>query len=155
MPHDIIDNRESYLADAVRPLLNQSVRGHFAVGYFFLSGFKAIAKELEKVAELRLLIGNTSNRATVEQLAEGHASREAIIAKQREGEFLNAQQRAKLVAEGERKVRERLERLDQTDEDQALVEQLVRLISEDRLKVKVYTRNRLHAKAYIFDYAIP
>src|SRR2546427_5644918 len=33
-----------------------------------------------------------------------------------------------------------------------LVEQLVRLISEDRLKVKVYTRNRLHAKAYIFDY---
>ncbi len=115
MQHDIIDNRESYLADAVRPLLNESVRGHFAVGYFFLSGFKAIAKELEKVTELRLLIGNTSDRATVEQLAEGYASREAIIAKQREGEFLNAQQRAKLVAEGEQKIRERLERLDQTD----------------------------------------
>jgi hypothetical protein len=62
MQDDIIDNRESYLADAVRPLLNQSVRGHFAVGYFFLSGFKAIAKELKKVAELRLLIGNTSDR---------------------------------------------------------------------------------------------
>jgi len=152
MPHDIIDNRESYLADAVRPLLNQSARADFAVGYFFLSGFKAIAKELEKISELRLLIGNTSDRATVEQLAEGHASREAILAKQRESEFLNAQQRAKLVAEGERKMRERLERLDQTDEDQALIEQLVRLISEDRLKVKVYTRNRLHAKAYIFDY---
>jgi len=150
--HDIIDNRESYLADAVRPLLIQSVRGHFAVGYFFLSGFKAISKELEAVQEVRLLIGNTTDRATVEQLAEGHASREAIVAKQREGEFLNAQQRAKLVAEGEREIRERLERLDQTDEDQALLEQLVRLISEDRLKVKVYTRSRLHAKAYIFDY---
>ena len=152
MPHDIIDNRGSYLADAVRPLLSQSVRAHFAVGYFFLSGFKAIARELDKVQEVRLLIGNTSDRATVEQLAEGHASREAIAAKQREGEFLNAQQRAKLVAEGEREIRERLERLDQTDEDQALVEQLVRLISEDRLKVKVYTRSRLHAKAYLFDY---
>jgi len=35
MPHDIIDNRELYLADAVRPLLNQSVRGHFVVGYFY------------------------------------------------------------------------------------------------------------------------
>jgi len=152
MPHDIIDNRESYLADAVRPLLNESVRAHFAVGYFFLSGFKAIAKELEKVQELRLLIGNTTDRATVEQLAEGHASREAILAKQREGEFLNAQQRAKLVQEGERKIRERLERLDQSDEDQALLEQLVRLISEGRLKVKVFTRSRPHAKAYIFDY---
>jgi hypothetical protein len=40
---------------------------------------------------------------------------------QREGEFLNAQQRARLVAEGERRIRERLERLDQTDEDQALI----------------------------------
>src|SRR5438034_7561120 len=152
MPHDVIDNRESYLSDAVRPLLGESVRAHFAVGYFFLSRFKAIASELEKVQELRLLMGNTSDRATIEQLAEGHTSREAIVAKQREGEFLNAQQRAKLVAEGERKIRERLERLDQTDDDQALVGQLVRLISEDRVKVKVFTRGRLHAKAYIFDY---
>jgi hypothetical protein len=47
MPHDIIDNRALHLADAVRSLLNQSVRGHFAVGYFFLNGFDAIAKELE------------------------------------------------------------------------------------------------------------
>jgi len=46
MPHDIIDNRESYLAHAVRPLQNESVRAHFAVGYVFLSGFKAIATEL-------------------------------------------------------------------------------------------------------------
>jgi phosphatidylserine/phosphatidylglycerophosphate/cardiolipin synthase-like enzyme len=152
MPHDIIDNRELHLADAVRPLLTESVRAHFAVGYFFLSGFKAIADQLATVQELRLLIGNTSDRATIEQLAEGHASREAIIAHQREGEFLNAQQRAKLVAEGERRIRERLERLDQTDEDQALITQLVRLISEGKLKVKVFTRARLHAKAYIFDY---
>ncbi len=124
------------LADAVRPLLDQPVHAHFAVGYFFLSGFKAIAGELDRVQELRLLIGNTSDRATIEQLAEGHASREAIIAKQREGEFLNARQKAKLMAEGERQVRARLERLDQTDEDQALVTHLVRPISENRLKTE-------------------
>jgi len=47
MPRDIIDSRNSYLAEAVQPLLNESVRTHFAVGYFFLSGFKAIAKQLE------------------------------------------------------------------------------------------------------------
>ena len=81
MPHDIIDNRDLHLDDAVRPLLNQSVRAHFAVGYFFLSGFKAIAKELENVQELRLLIGNTSNQETIERLAEGNASRESILAR--------------------------------------------------------------------------
>jgi phosphatidylserine/phosphatidylglycerophosphate/cardiolipin synthase-like enzyme len=152
MPHDIIDNQGVFLGDAVRPLLDQSERAHFAVGYFFLSGFKAIAPQLEKIQELRLLIGNTSDRSTVEQLAEGHASRQAIIARQREGQFLNSQQRGKLVAEGVQRIRERLERLEQTDEDQALIGQLVRLIANDRLKVKVYTRSRLHAKAYIFDY---
>lgn len=78
MPDDIIDNRELHLVDAVRPLLSESVRAHFAVGCFFLSGFKAIAGQLATVQELRLLIGNTSDRATIEQLAEGHASREAI-----------------------------------------------------------------------------
>lgn len=51
MLHDIIDNRESFLGDAVRPLLAQSERAHFAVGFFFFSGFKAIASELEKVRE--------------------------------------------------------------------------------------------------------
>lgn len=152
MPHDIIDNQTSYLGDAVRPLLEQSQFAHFAVGYFFLSGFKAIAAELEKVQQLRLLIGNTSNQSTIEQLAEAHASREFIAARLKEAEFQNAKQRAELVDEGEERIRERLERLDQTDEDEALAKQLIRLISEHRMRVRIFTRGRLHAKAYIFDY---
>lgn len=152
MPHDIIDNRETFLADAVRPLLTQSERAHFAVGFFFLSGFKAIAKELETVRELRLLVGNTSSRETLEQLAEAHQPPAAIQARQRDAEFLSPKQRAALVAAAARKIRQRLERLDPTDEDQALVAQLHRLIRDERLKVRVYTRSRLHAKAYIFDY---
>jgi superfamily II DNA or RNA helicase len=152
MPHDIIDNRETPLGAAVCPLLSQSERAHFAVGFFFLSGFKAIARELETVKELRLLIGNTSNRETLEQLVEAHQTPAAIHARQRAAQFLSAKQRAALVEAAACKVRKRLERLDPTDEDQALVAQLHRLIREERLKVRVYTRGRLHAKAYIFDY---
>ncbi len=152
MPHDIIDNREAFLGDAVRPLLTQSERAYFAVGFFFLSGFKAIARELDKVGELRLLIGNASDRETVEQLAEAHRPIAAIHAQQREAEFLSAKQRAARIALAAQRIRSRLERLDSSDEDQALVAQLCRLIRENRLKVKVYIRGRLHAKAYIFDY---
>jgi len=47
MPHDIIDNRELHLADAVGPLITESVRAYFAVGYVFLCGFKAIAYQRE------------------------------------------------------------------------------------------------------------
>jgi len=42
--------------------------------------------------------------------------------------------------------------MDQTDEGEALVRLLIRMIEEKRLKVRVYTKGRLHAKAYIFDY---
>jgi hypothetical protein len=41
MQHDIIDNRESYLADAVRPLLNESVR---ALNVFTVTPRTAYAK---------------------------------------------------------------------------------------------------------------
>jgi hypothetical protein len=42
--------------------------------------------------------------------------------------------------------------MDQTDEGEELVHTLVRMIEEERLKVRVYTKGRLHSKAYIFDY---
>jgi superfamily II DNA/RNA helicase len=49
-------------------------------------------------------------------------------------------------------IRSAIELMDQTDEAQAVVTTLVRMVEEKRLKVKVYTKGRLHAKAYIFDY---
>jgi hypothetical protein len=42
--------------------------------------------------------------------------------------------------------------MDQTDEAQELVAGLMRMIEEKRLKVRVFTKGRLHAKAYICDY---
>jgi len=150
MPNDIIDNQEAHLADAINQLLSQSQRAHFAVGYFFISGFKAIAEKLVNIHELRLLIGNTSDRATIEQLAEAHQSELSINEHLRDKQFQSAKQKNQVLLASQQSLRERLERMDQTNEDQALIEQLLRLVSEKKLKVKVYTRGRLHAKAYIF-----
>ena len=44
--------------------------------------------------------------------------------------------------------------MDQTDETQSLLTALARMIEEGRVKVRVYTKGRLHAKAYIFDYGL-
>jgi hypothetical protein len=46
MPHDIIDNRTRELAPEINNFLADSIRTHFAVGYFFLSGFQAIAEHM-------------------------------------------------------------------------------------------------------------
>lgn len=63
--HDIIDNRNERLVDHINKILGSTEAARFAVGYFFLSGLKSIAKKLAGVKELRLLIGNTTNRDTI------------------------------------------------------------------------------------------
>ncbi len=151
MQHDIIDNRERKLAGSVKPLLSESERAKFAVGYFFISGFKLIAPELENLAELRLLVGSVSDHETVEQLAETHTAAQ-LLDRVRKREFANRAERAQAVAKVGEIVRGRIVCLSQTDEDERLIALLLQLIEEGRFKVRVYTKSRLHAKAYIFDY---
>jgi len=153
--HDIIDNRTEKLVDHILTILPQSERARFAVGYFFISGLSALGKSLDSIKELRLLIGNTSNLKTIEMLAEGQGRLDLV------NESLDEIRYAKSVKQRERasstaiNLRESLEVMDQTDEAEALTRSLVRMIEEKRLKVKVYTRGRLHAKAYIFDWSQP
>ncbi|MEP7288448.1 MAG: helicase-related protein [Chloroflexota bacterium] len=149
---DIIDNRNKKLVDEINSHLNQSGAAHFAVGYFFLSGFEAIAAQLNDLGELRLLIGNTTNQQTIEQLAEGYRRLElvnTVIEGQVYRKRTEAKQWATQTAEN---IRAGIEVMDQTDEAEQLVATLARMIEDKRLKVRIYTKGRLHAKAYIFDH---
>src|SRR4030066_1002122 len=76
--HDIIDNRNEKLVDHINRILGSTGAARFAVGYFFLSGLTSIAEKLAKVKELHLLIGNTTNRETLEQMAEGYRRLELV-----------------------------------------------------------------------------
>ncbi len=152
MPHDIIDNRHERLVDHIRRILPGSQSAKFALGYFFLSGLEAVADQLSNVQELRLLIGNTSNRETIEQIAEGYRRLEEV---QRAVEAMAYPKRVEMELAAETTavhIGQATALMDQTDEVEQLVGTLVRLIEEGRLKVRVYTKGRLHAKAYIFDY---
>jgi len=151
MPHDIIDNRTREMAPEINALLADSVRAHFAVGYFFLSGFEAIAARIPHLDGLRLLIGNVTNRQTVEQLVEGYhhlATTRRAVRRQR----MASAQAPVIRAETADSIQATLELMDQTDETQALVLSLADLIIQGKIQVRVYTRGRLHAKAYIFDF---
>lgn len=77
--HDIIDNRTERLVDHLTLMLGTSERARFAVGYLFLSGLTSVAKRLLNLKELRLLIGNTTNRETVEMLAEGYRVESVLV----------------------------------------------------------------------------
>jgi len=150
--HDIIDNRNEQLLEHIWLILSSTERAHFAVGYLFLSGLKPIREQLEKLTEIRLLIGNTTNRETLETLAEGYKRLDLLQDVAEDWLYQKRvvmQQAAQETAEN---LRDAVALMDQTDEDEATVRTVLRLIEEKRLQVRVYTKGRLHAKAYIFDY---
>lgn len=150
--HDIIDNRNQKLVDQINCILDSSSSAHFAVGYFFLSGFTAIAERLNNIKELRLLIGNTTNRETIEQIAQGYRQLELIADKVESQTYPKRAEIKRMESETAANIRSSIELMDQTDEAETLVKNLVQMIEEKRLHVKVYTKGTLHAKAYIFDY---
>ena len=152
MTHDIIDNRNEKLIEHVHLILDSTERARFAVGYFFLTGFTSIAKELRNLTELRLLIGNTSTRETIEQLAEGYRELSAIENATEDLAYSNRAKRRERANETAENLKVCIDIMPQTDESEQLIRTLVDMIISKRLKVRVYTKGRLHAKAYIFDY---
>jgi superfamily II DNA/RNA helicase len=153
--HDIIDNRNEKLVDHIKQILQSSERAKFAVGYFFLSGFEAIGKSLESIKELCLLIGNTSTRETIEQISEGYKRLELAQDRIEDLAYAKRIERKQRAENTARNLKETIEVMDQTDEAEGLIFSLIKMIEEQRLKVRVYTKGRLHAKAYIFDYLTP
>src|SRR6266705_822660 len=150
--HDIIDNRHEKLVDHINRMLDSTEYARFAVGYFFLSGLESVAKRLDSVKELRLLIGNTTNRETLEQLAEGYRRLELVQDAIEAQQYPRRTDAVRMAATTVGNIRSTVEEMDQTDQGEELVKTLVRMIQEKRLKVRVYTKGRMHAKAYIFDY---
>ena len=150
--HDIIDNRQEKLVDHINRILDSSDAARFAVGYFFLSGLTAISEKLSRIKELRLLIGNTTNRETLEQLAEGYHRLEMVVEAAEAERYPKRSDIRQMSTETTGSIRAGMELMDQTDEGESLVRSLVQMVEEKRLRVRVYTRGRLHAKAYIFDY---
>lgn len=63
MPHDIIDKCNEKLPDHIERILPGSERGCFAAGYLFLSDLKPIHRHLEQLREIRLFIGNTTDKS--------------------------------------------------------------------------------------------
>ena len=149
---DIIDNRTRHLAEEIAARLDASQRAHFAVGYFFLSGFEAIAPHLTELSELRLLIGNTMTQETIEQLVEARRRLDAAEAVKQDQQFVNRDRKRQILETTVDNLADAAAAMDQTDDAECLLNTLADLVERGRIKVRVYTKGRLHAKAYIFDY---
>ena len=148
---DVIDNRQVILRDKLLRILPHTGKASIAVGYFFISGFATISTALKDVDNTRLLISNTTNTMTAEALIEGINSVQAAKKIIDETNFVNNDKRERVANMAQTNVTKSLEHMTQTDDDKSVVVTLLEMIQSGKLEIRVYPKEKLHAKAYIFE----
>ena len=148
----VIDNEKVILSDELKRILPKTKEANIAVGYFFISGFAQIMNSLELIESsddpehiLRLLISPTTNRATAEALL---ASNESMDATNRKVNDVHSEEDGRNITRDQ--VKKTFEYMPQTNIDQEAAIKLRDLIRKKKIQIKVYTKEQLHAKAYIF-----
>ncbi len=139
------------LKDRLQQMLSSSERADIAVGYFFMSGFQAVADELARLQKVRILVGRTDRRV-VEEVALGLQQTQALESQLRADETIRRSQREELAQQAVDNVSEGVSVLPQTDETKEAVARLRDMIAAGRVEVRAYLRSRLHAKAYLCWY---
>lgn len=152
MTERLIDNRASRLVDAINAILPHARAARFATGYLFVSGLQPVADGLRQLDHIKLLIGTTTSRETVEQLALGYRRRELVEEKLREQRHVSVD---RAIGETVMAIRQSISEMQPAEREARTISVLAELIADGKLDVRVYTRGVLHAKAYIFDYRNP
>ena len=152
MTERLIDNQTTRLVEAINAVLPHAQAARFATGYLFVSGLQPIAEGLRQLEHVNLLIGTTTNRDTIEQLALGYRRRELVEEKLRQQRHVNVD---RAMGDTVLAIRQSISEMQPGEREARTISALAELIASGKLDVRVYTRGVLHAKAYIFDYRNP
>ena len=149
---DIIDNQKRKLVDEINDRLAGSQSVKFAAGYLYLSGFYEIADRLGGLDEARILVGDHLNRDTIEALAQALPGEDELEAEVNERGFERPDERKERIAKVAHGIRANVAGLPHSLDREQKLAHIAELIRQGRIKIKVYTKYPLHAKAYIFKF---
>ena len=148
---NVIDNKKVVLKDELFKILPVTENASIAVGYFFISGLSAIIKPIQNVDKIRLLISNTTDKNTAEALIEGFHSIREVCTEVDKKNFVNEDRKIRVKEDVKSNITQSLERMEQTTDDKTVVEILIKMMQSNQIEVRVYPKEKLHAKAYIFQ----
>lgn len=139
------------LLTRLKQMLDSANRADIAVGYFFVSGFGAVADELSRLGKVRILVGRT-DRETLEAVALGLQQQDALRARLAVDSTVQRSQRDVSSREAVGSISTGVSTLPQTDDSQSSVAKLRDLIGAGFLEIRAYPKGLLHAKAYLCWY---
>ena len=139
------------LLTRLREMLDSSARADIAVGYFFISGFEAVADSLARLDKVRILVGR-ADQPVLESVALGLQQSEALRAQLDADGIVQRRQREAIAREAVEGIATGVSLLPQTGESQRAVSLLRDLVRSGLVEVRAYRRSPLHAKAYLCWY---
>jgi len=112
------------------------------VGYFFISGFYKLYPFLEKVENIRILVGLQTDRTAYE-----------LLNKAREQGELDLKSHASAIERISKNVLIELERSDDSAVIETGVHKFIEWVRSGKLEIKAHPSENLHAKVYIMTFA--
>ena len=135
----------------LKSMFGSSARADIAVGYFFISGFDAIASDLDRLEGVRILVGRT-DRQVFEEVALGLQQVDALSVRKQMDEVVQRRDRDGIARQSVEKVAEGVAALPQNSRSERAVAKLRELVASGRVRVRTYPNSPLHAKAYLCWY---
>lgn len=135
----ITNEKGQNLLERFKVLIKDTEFFDVLVGYFYTSGFHALYKSLEKTRKIRILIGISTNRQTLDLIEQ---------AEQQELQFSHAETKehfSNLLA-GEMEGAEDSKKVEQG------VTKFLEWLQSGKLEIKAYPTENIHAKLYIMSF---
>ena len=128
------------LLTRLKEMLGSSARADIAVGYFFMSGFDAVADDLARLDKVRILVGRTDRRV-LEEVALGIQQADALAARLEADSMVRRGQRAEIVQRAVTNVADGVAAMPQTADSERAVARLRDMIAVNRVEVRAYLRS--------------
>lgn len=135
----ITNEKGQNLLERFKVLIKDTEFFDVLVGYFYTSGFHAIYKSLEKTKKIRILIGISTNRQTLDLIKQ---------AEQQELQFSHAETKEHF---SDLLVGEMAEAEDSKKVEEG-VTKFLEWLQSGKLEVKAYPTENIHAKLYIMSF---
>ena len=125
IPKRVIDNSDVKLSDFLSQVMtaSQSTNLDIATAFFNIKAYELVQKEIDGVKKFRLLLGKSPELLKEITLGE------------------------KLLCD----VKKEIENLDLEQSQETLIKRFINFLKKDIVQIRIYKKDFLHGKAYIFD----
>ena len=149
MPHNIFDNREKKLIDAIKKELASSKSADFVVGWFFLTGLRELKNEIDNLEKLRILAGSRTNRATAEIMLLSEQYEQAVKKELEDIQYPSENDIKKILDYEAEAVVKHISMIKPTEENIEFIKWFWEKLREGKIEVRIYPKETLHAKLYL------